>query len=72
MLRQAGQAVPDLKPELEINPGHALVKRLAATEDEQLAKALADVLLDQAQLLDGGELTDPAGFVRRVNRLLAI
>jgi molecular chaperone HtpG len=71
MLRQAGQAVPELKPELEINPGHALVKRLAATEDEGLARELSELLLDQAQLLDGGELTDPAGFVRRVNRLLA-
>jgi len=72
MLRQAGQAVPDLKPELEINPGHALVKRLAATEDEGLARELSELLLDQAQLLDGGELADPAGFVRRVNRLLTI
>ena len=72
MLRQAGQAVPDLKPELEINPGHALVKRLAATEDEGLARELSELLLDQAQLLDGGELVDPAGFVRRVNRLLTI
>lgn len=71
MLRQAGQPVPEFKPELEINPAHPLLKRLAETGDEALAGELAAVLLDQALLLDGGELADPAGFVRRVNRLLA-
>ena len=71
MLRQAGQDLPPFKPELEINPGHALVRRLAETDDDARAAELAEVLLDQALLLDGGELADPAGFVRRVNRLLA-
>lgn len=71
MLRQAGQELPPFKPELEINPNHPLVRRLAATEDDARAAELAEVLLDQALLLDGGELADPAGFVRRVNRLLA-
>jgi len=71
MLRQAGQTVPELKPELEINPGHALVRRVAATDDDESARELSELLLDQALLLDGGELADAAGFVRRMNRLLA-
>jgi len=71
MLKQAGQDVPDFHPDLEINPGHPLVRRLAETEDEHRRAGLANLLLDQALLIDGGELADPAGFVKRVNQLLA-
>jgi len=71
MLKQAGQDVPDFKPDLEVNPAHALVRRLSETEDDKLKQELAAVLLDQALLLDGGELSDPAGFIKRVNRLLS-
>lgn len=71
MLKQAGQDVPDLKPDLEINARHPLVERLAATTDENRRAELAHLLLDQALLIDGGELADPAGFVKRVNKLLA-
>ena len=71
MLKQAGQEVPEFKPDLEINAGHPLVRRLAGTVEEQRRVELANLLLDQALLIDGGELADPAGFVKRVNRLLA-
>jgi len=71
MLRQAGQEVPEFKPDLEINPGHPLLQRLGAAERDAEVQSLANVLLDQALLLDGGELADPAGFVKRVNGLLA-
>ncbi|MDX1626193.1 MAG: molecular chaperone HtpG, partial [Wenzhouxiangellaceae bacterium] len=71
MLRQAGQEVPEAAPDLEVNPGHALVRRLRGEDDPDRFRALAEVLLDQALLVQGGELADPAGFVRRVNRLLA-
>jgi len=71
MLKQAGQDVPDFKPDLEINPRHPLVVRLADTGDEDRRAELAHLLLDQALLIDGGELSDPAGFVKRVNRLLS-
>jgi len=71
LLEQAGQEVPDTRPVLELNPGHALVKRLAATEDEARFADLAEVLLDEALLAEGGTLEDPAAFVRRVNALLA-
>ena len=71
MLKQAGQDVPEPKPDLEINARHALVARLAETEDEARRSELAHLLLDQALLIDGGELADPAGFVKRVNKLLS-
>ncbi|MFU8878122.1 MAG: molecular chaperone HtpG, partial [Wenzhouxiangellaceae bacterium] len=70
MLRQAGQEVPELKPNLEINLDHPLVARLAGLDDEERVGEYAHLLLDQALLIDGGELADPAGFVKRVNRLL--
>jgi len=71
LLKQAGQDVPDVKPDLEINPRHPLVERLAETGDEARRSELAHLLLDQALLIDGGELADPAGFVKRVNKLLS-
>jgi molecular chaperone HtpG len=68
MLKQAGQQAPNAKPILEVNPGHALVKKLEASErfDD-----LANILFDQALLAEGGVLEDPAAYVRRVNALLA-
>ncbi len=71
MLQQAGQPVPDFKPDLEINPQHPLVRRIAESDEESERAELAHVLLDEALLIDGGDLGDPAAFVRRVNRLLA-
>ncbi|MCA1778531.1 MAG: molecular chaperone HtpG [Xanthomonadaceae bacterium] len=71
MLQQAGQDVPEYKPDLEINARHPLLQRIEATADDVEAGQLAEVLLDQALLIDGGELADPAGFVRRVNQLLS-
>ena len=69
MLKSMGQAVPESKPILEVNPAHPLVKRLESEEGERFDQ-LGNLLLDQAVLLDGGTLGDPAGFVRRVNDLL--
>ena len=70
LLKQAGRdEVPAAQPVLEINPLHALVKRVAA--DEAHADDLAQVVFDQALLAEGGQLDDPAAYVRRVNALLA-
>jgi len=68
MLKQAGQGAPVSKPILEVNPQHALVKRLES--DEARFADLANILFDQAMLAEGGQLEDPAGYVRRVNALL--
>ncbi|MDR3386410.1 MAG: molecular chaperone HtpG [Rudaea sp.] len=71
LLKQAGHDVPASKPILEINPGNVLVKRLESEQDPERAKDLGMLLLDQAQLLEGGALDDPAAYVRRVNALIA-
>ena len=71
LLKQAGHDVPESKPILEINPAHALTKQLLDEPDAARAEDLALLLLDQAQLLEGVALDDPAAYVRRVNRLLA-
>jgi molecular chaperone HtpG len=68
LLKAAGQKAPDTRPILELNPRHPLVARLRS-DDAQLAE-WAQVLLDEAQLAEGGALEDPAAFVRRVNALL--
>jgi len=70
LLEQAGQSVPDSRPVLELNPGHPLVGRLQAEQDEQRFADLALVLFEQALLSEGASLADPADFVRRVNALL--
>ncbi|MFN9731501.1 MAG: molecular chaperone HtpG [Pseudomonadota bacterium] len=71
LLKQAGHAVDAGKPALEVNLGHALLRRLDAETDQVRAGDLALVLLEQALLADGGQLEDPAAYVRRVNGLLA-
>ena len=68
MLKQAGQAVPEVKPILEVNAQHPLVKKLESGEHFE---DLAHILFDQALLAEGGMPNDPAAYVRRVNALLA-
>jgi molecular chaperone HtpG len=67
LLKQAGQGAPKAEPILEINPEHALVKRLETSEHFD---DLANILFDQALLAEGGQLDDPASYVKRVNALL--
>lgn len=70
MLRQAGQEVPETKPDLEINADHPLLRVLARETDETRFAELSQLVFDQALLAEGGELADPAAYVRRVNELL--
>ena len=71
ILKQAGHNNPFATlPILELNPKHPLALRLKDTMDEAAFADLAHVLYDQAMLAEGGELDDPAIFVRRVNRLI--
>src|SRR4051812_17080446 len=69
LLRAAGQKAPTVVPILEINPRHALVKRVEAESDERIVD-WANLLFDEALLAEGAQLSDPAGFVRRLNGLL--
>ena len=71
LLKDAGQAVPEVKPILEVNLSHALLKRAANEEDEARFDDIAQVLLGQALLAEGAVPEDAADFVRRLNRLLA-
>ena len=68
LLKQAGQKAPEVKPILEVNAEHALVKKL---EDSAHFDDLAHILFDQALLAEGGLPDDPAAYVKRVNSLLA-
>jgi molecular chaperone HtpG len=70
MLKQAGQAIPETKPILEVNAQHALVKKLESTVDASTFDDLANILFDQALLAEGGMPADPAAYVKRVNALL--
>jgi molecular chaperone HtpG len=68
ILKAAGQKVPESKPIMEVNPNHPLVQRLKY-EETQFAD-WSQVLFDQALLAEGGQLEDPAGFVKRLNELM--
>ena len=68
MLKAAGQQTPDTKPILEVNPEHPLLLKLK--HDDKQFDEWTNVLFDQALLSEGGQLNDPAGFVRRINQLL--
>lgn len=69
MLQAAGQPTPDVKPILEINPDHQLVRRISEV-DEADFEDWATLLLEQAMLAEGALLDEPAAFVQRLNRLL--
>ncbi|HCK80256.1 MAG TPA: molecular chaperone HtpG, partial [Candidatus Competibacteraceae bacterium] len=70
MLRDAGQNVPTSKPYLELNPQHPLVGRLQGEADAGRFDDLTHLLFEQALLAEGGQLEDPASFVKRLNALL--
>jgi molecular chaperone HtpG len=72
LLKAAGQKGTGAKPILEINPQHALVTRLKSETDETRFADWANLLFDQALLAEGGQLDDPASFVKRLNSLLAL
>jgi len=70
ILEAQGQKVPETKPVLELNVDHPIVKHLEAVADEAEFGELAQLLFDQAALSEGGQLVNPADYVRRLNRLL--
>jgi molecular chaperone HtpG len=69
ILRESGQRVPGTKPILEINPDHPVVQRLKQETDTTLFADWSHILFDQALLAEGGELDEPATFVKRLNSL---
>jgi molecular chaperone HtpG len=71
MFKAMGQEAPEVKPILEVNGEHPIVARLKDIDDEATIADTAGVLLDQALLVEGLKLVNPADFVQRMNRLLA-
>ncbi|MCW8887705.1 MAG: molecular chaperone HtpG [Gammaproteobacteria bacterium] len=69
ILKQVGQEAPEIKPILELNPEHPLVKKLDGEKDERF-EDLASIIFDQALLAEGGQLEDPATFVSKLNAML--
>ncbi len=70
LLKQAGQEVHSSKPILEINPQHMFVRKLQADISSDRFSDWSHILFDQALLAEGGQLEDPAGFVKRLNSLI--
>jgi molecular chaperone HtpG len=72
ILQAAGQQIPETKPVFEINPDHALIKRLHDIQDDSLFELWVTMLFEQAVLAEGGQLDNPADFINRVNKLLVL
>jgi len=70
MLKRAGENAPSSAPILELNPGHALVEKLKSAADDERFNDLGELLYGQAVLAEGGQLDDPARFVKTLNKLL--
>ena len=70
LFKQAGHAMPEAKPTLEINPNHPIVTRLKQEQDEARFASWTHVLHDQALLSEGGQLENPSEFVHRMNEIL--
>ncbi|MBO7484484.1 MAG: molecular chaperone HtpG [Spirochaetaceae bacterium] len=72
MMKAMGQSgMGEVKPILEVNPEHALVVKIKESDDENYISDVSTVLLDQALLVSGAELKDPADFVKRINKLIS-
>ncbi len=71
MMRAMGQSGPELKPILEVNGDHPILTKIKESDDETLIKDVSEVLLDQALLIAGVEIKEPAEFVKHLNNLLS-
>ncbi len=70
LMKAAGQAMPESKPILEVNAAHPLVRRLSAETDPVRFNDWCQIIFDQATLAEGGQIEDPAAFVKRLNELM--
>jgi molecular chaperone HtpG len=70
ILKAAGQKMPEVKPILEVNARHPIVRRLKSESDDRRFADWSRILFDQATLAEGGQLEDPAAFVQRLNELM--
>ena len=70
LMKEAGQAMPESQPVLELNPEHSIILRLKDEVDRDRFNDWSNILLDQAILAEGGHLKEPASFVKRLNKML--
>ena len=70
ILKAAGQNTPNIKPILEINPEHDLIKKLDSYQGKKEFNEYSSVIFDQALLSEGGQLEDPVSFIKKINQLL--
>jgi len=70
IMQASGHAMPISKPILEINPEHELIKRLKDEQDDTRFTEWTDILFDQALIAEGGQLENPAEFVKKLNKML--
>ncbi len=70
LMKQAGQEMPSSKPTLEINVDHPIFKKLASEKDDDKFADWSNLIFEQALLAEGGQLEDPSGFVKRINKLM--
>ncbi len=71
MMKAMGQTAPEVKPILEVNGSHPFVAKIKDSDDEALIKDVSEVLLNQARLIAGIEIKEPAAFVKHLNNLLS-
>lgn len=71
LMASAGQNMPEVKPTLELNPEHEMVKCLQKEQNDELFSDWVQLLFEQALLTESGHLSDPGSFVKRLNRYLA-
>jgi molecular chaperone HtpG len=72
LMKAMGQTdTPDIKPILEVNPTHEIVQKLADTKDKDLIDDISRLLLEQALLMEGAAVKEPAQFAKRLNRVIA-
>jgi len=69
LLKAAGQQVSEVKPILELNPDHAIIRKLRQGLDDNRLQEWTQILFEQALLAEGSSLPDPAAFVQRINKL---
>ena len=70
LLKQAGHALPESKPILEINPDHPIIARLKEESDDERFADWSEILFEQSMLSEGGQLDDPASYVSRLNSMM--
>ena len=70
IMEAAGQAVPDNKPFLELNPDHPMINKIDQEPDEDRFKDLVWLIYEQARISEGRALKDPSAYVSRINKLM--